>query len=246
MKDTSSAVRATIDHARYLYSSHRDSLLVWTVLVLPSMAMCGSLVWIGFETGRARLGDIFGMGLSVLLVVLAIIAFTETFPLMPAQALSVQLRYRIAAGWAYLGLSAAMIGFFFFQLSAVWALEPAGKIPHLAYLLALVGIGGALFLPALLIGVHKLPQDVHDRIVEFEFSAEYTHRVETMQRYFGRIMTYFAQRVLIEQPLNSDEERHIRGIIKNISDEVGTIERNIIDELTRTDLPLRRQLRGDD
>lgn len=220
------------DHLKYLYLENREQLAVWSLLVLPAVAMSGSLVYLGYDSTHKALGPVAAGAMALVMVVLAIYAFSESFPIMPAQQLELKLRYRRLVGWAYLALSMAMGAFFYTMLLGVWQQEPAAGIQYLPELLSAVGVGGGLVISSLLISVHKLPTEVHRNIVESEQVEQFNQHIEDTRAWFGKAMTYLVKRCVIDKHFSADEDRNLRKVAAKIEIDLASIEQGLLKDLT--------------
>lgn len=231
------------NYLQYLYGERGSRLVASSLLLVPAVAMLVAAVWVGFETAKNSVGVFFAAVLAVLSVVLAVVSTSEAFPLMPAASLLNKKRYRIAAGRAYLALAVVMLGFFFVTLHTVWEAEPAAKIdPWMPTLLALVGVVGAIVQPALLVSIHIIPKDLHRQVVEFELNAEWAHRTRKLKAYFKRVMLWVATKLPREQTLSDEDRDALQRLGIRIVEEIATLEKLFIDEMTRDDVAFRTNL----
>jgi hypothetical protein len=220
------------DHLQYLYLERRQTILVWLVLVAPSLAMMFAIMWLSFQASSPRLGTILAACMSIMLVLLAVYSFGEAFPMMPAQVLENKTRMKMMAGWAYLFISIGLGYFFYERLNVIWQAEPAGKVWLMPQLLAVIGVLGGLVIPAFLAAMHKMPEDLHRQITEREEVKQYEHRVEQSQAFFADFMTYMARRIIIDKPLNAKEIKIWEtGLTSRVMNQLAGIEAVVLEEL---------------
>lgn len=233
MFDRSSLARAA-DHLRYLYAENGRSMMQWAVLLVPSGVLTLALFWIGYQASVQLLGPIFSAAISAVMVVLAVLAFSEAAPVLPIQVVEwrerMNPRNKMWSGWAYIILAVGMGWLFFSQLNTMWHRELAGKIWMMPEVLSLLGVL-ALFIVSIAVSYHRLPLQIHNNIMEYEQASTFSKNYRILRKNYGIFVGELMKRIREQRVLDPKEVERWSPIFVATERQLSSIENHIYSDL---------------